>query len=65
VASGDLIEGTITSKSMERASRGLIETRRQQTGSLLTIEEFAQAIVNAAADTNLKSDGVIFVESIE
>jgi NAD(P)-dependent dehydrogenase (short-subunit alcohol dehydrogenase family) len=65
VVSGDLIEGTITPKLMERASRGLIETRRQQAGSLPTVEEFAQAIVNAATDTNLKSGEVIFVGSTE
>jgi NAD(P)-dependent dehydrogenase (short-subunit alcohol dehydrogenase family) len=65
VVSGDLIEGTITPKLMERASRGLIETRRKQVGSLPTVEEFAQAIVNAATDTNLKSGEVIFVGSTE
>lgn len=65
VVSGDLIEGTITPKLMERGSRGLIEARRQQAGSLPTIEEFAQAIVEAAANPELKSGDVVFVGSTE
>ena len=65
VVSGDMIEGTITPKLMERASRGVIETRRQQAGTLPTVEEFAQAIVQAAADTHLKSGAVIFVGSTD
>ena len=32
IVSGDLIEGTITPKLMERANRGLIEGRREQIG---------------------------------
>ena len=65
VVSGDLIEGTITPKLMERSSRGLIETRRQQAGSLPTVEEFARAIVDAAANPHLKSGEVVFVGSTE
>jgi 3-oxoacyl-[acyl-carrier protein] reductase len=65
VVSGDLIEGTITPKLMERSGRGLIEMRRQQAGSLPTIEEFSQAIVDAASDVHLKSGDVVFVGSIE
>lgn len=65
VVSGDMIEGTITPKLMERSNRGLIETRRQQAGALPTVEEFAQAIVQAAADKNLKSGEVIFVGSTD
>ncbi len=65
VVSGDLIEGTVTPKLMERSSRGLIETRRQQAGSLPTVEEFARAIVDTAANPHLKSGEVVFVGSIE
>ena len=65
VVSGDLIEGTITPKLMERSSRGLVETRRQQAGSLPTVEEFARAIVGAAANPHLKSGEVVFVGSTE
>ncbi|RYX80330.1 SDR family NAD(P)-dependent oxidoreductase [bacterium] len=65
VVSGDMIEGTITPKLMERANRGSIEARRQQAGSLPTVEEFAQAIVTAASDTSLESGHVIFVGQID
>lgn len=65
VVSGDMIEGTITPKLMERANRGAIEARRQQAGSLPTVEEFATAIVDACADEQLKSGEVVFVGSID
>lgn len=65
VVSGDLIEGTITPKLMQRQNPGLIESRRQQVGSLPSVEEFARAIVNAAADTRLESGATIFVGSTD
>jgi NAD(P)-dependent dehydrogenase (short-subunit alcohol dehydrogenase family) len=65
VVSGDLIEGTITPKLMERNSRGLIETRRSEAGVLPTIEEFAKAIVDAALDTKLATGSTIFVGSTQ
>jgi NAD(P)-dependent dehydrogenase (short-subunit alcohol dehydrogenase family) len=65
VVSGDLIEGTITPKLMERSSRGLIESRREQAGALPTVEEFAKAIVDAAGDERLESGAVVFVGSVD
>ncbi|PLZ84816.1 SDR family oxidoreductase [Fischerella muscicola] len=65
VVSGDLIEGTITPKLMQRNSPGLIDSRRQQAGSLPTVEEFARAIVNATADPQLESGATIFVGSTD
>lgn len=65
VVSGDLIEGTITPKLMNRNAPGLIEARRSEAGSLPTIEEFAEAIVNAVIDTNLKTGTTIFVGSTD
>jgi 3-oxoacyl-[acyl-carrier protein] reductase len=65
VVSGDLIEGTITPKLMERADRGFIENRRTQAGSLPTVEDFAAAIVNAAASETLDSGDTIYVGSTE
>lgn len=65
VVSGDMIEGTITPKLMERAERGLVEKRRQQAGALPTVEEFAGAIVDAAANPALASGDVVFVGSID
>ncbi|MDJ0714121.1 MAG: SDR family oxidoreductase [Prochloraceae cyanobacterium] len=63
VVSGDLIEGTITPKLMQRQMPDLIELRRQQVGFVPTVEDFARAIVNAAADTKLKTGATIFVGS--
>lgn len=65
VVSGDMIEGTITPKLMERANRGSIEARRAEAGSLPTVEEFALAIVDACANEQLKSGEVVFVGSID
>lgn len=63
VVSGDLIEGTITPKLMERSSRGLINGRREQVGSLPTVDEFATAIVDTCANSSLTSGATIFVGS--
>lgn len=65
IVSGDMIEGTITPKLMERAERGMMQARREQAGSLPTVEEFARAIVDAAGDARLESGAVVFVGSVE
>jgi 3-oxoacyl-[acyl-carrier protein] reductase len=61
VVSGDLIEGTITPKLLNRMRPGVIEQRRSETGWLPTAEDFATAIVDAAADTSLSSGDTIYV----
>jgi hypothetical protein len=61
VVSGDMIEGTITPKLLNRTNRGLIEFRREQAGRLPTVEEFGQAIAEAAADPNLQSGTTVYV----
>ncbi len=61
VVSGDMIEGTITPKLLERTQRGLIESRRAQAGALPTVREFAAAIVDAAADTRRVNGHVSFI----
>ena len=61
VVSGDMIEGTITPKLLERTQRGLIESRRGQAGTLPTVQEFAAAIVDAAADARRPNGHVSFV----
>lgn len=61
VVSGDIIEGTITPKLLERAQPGVLEGRRDAVGRLPTIEEFAQAIVAAATDNALPSGHTVFV----
>lgn len=65
VVSGDLIEGTITPKLLQRARPGLIEQRREQAGELPTVQDFATAIVAAAADTSLSSGDTIYVGAID
>lgn len=65
VISGDLIEGTITPKLLERAAPGLIETRRAQAGALPTVRDFAEAVVNAACDQKLKSGETVYVGAVD
>jgi NAD(P)-dependent dehydrogenase (short-subunit alcohol dehydrogenase family) len=48
VVSGDLIDGTITAKLLDRVRPGLITTRRDEAGYLPTIEEFAARVADAA-----------------
>lgn len=61
IVSGDMIDGTITPKLLERAEPGIIATRVDQAGALPTVEEFAIEIVAAAADTTRPSGHVSFV----
>jgi 3-oxoacyl-[acyl-carrier protein] reductase len=61
IVSGDMIDGTITPKLLERTQRGLIESRRDQAGVLPTVQEFAAAIVDAAADASRPNGHVTFV----
>jgi NAD(P)-dependent dehydrogenase (short-subunit alcohol dehydrogenase family) len=61
IVSGDMIDGTITPKLLEREQRGLIETRRGQAGALPTVQEFAAAIVDAAADAQRPTGHATFV----
>jgi 3-oxoacyl-[acyl-carrier protein] reductase len=65
VVSGDLIEGTITPKLLQRQSPGLIESRRQEAGSLPNVEDFAAAIVKAAADDSYMTGETIYVGSTD
>lgn len=65
VVSGDLIEGTITPKLLERKHPGLIEDRRDEAGDLPSVEEFAAAIVAAAVDPSLEQGATVYVGSID
>ncbi len=65
VVSGDLIEGTVTPKLLQRQSPGLIEQRRLEAGSLPDVEEFAAAIVAAAVHAEYASGETIYVGSTE
>jgi NAD(P)-dependent dehydrogenase (short-subunit alcohol dehydrogenase family) len=63
VVSGDVIEGTITPKLLNREQPGMVAARRNQVGDLPTVETFAQAIVAAALDSALPSGHTVFVGS--
>jgi 3-oxoacyl-[acyl-carrier protein] reductase len=65
VVSGDLIDGTITPKLLDRQNPGTIDARRQRAGWLPTTHDFAFAIVDAAADPNLAPGATVFVGSTE
>ena len=58
VVTGDLVEGTITARLLERRSHGLHEARAD--GSV-TPEEFARAIADAALDPAIASGATIVV----
>ncbi len=53
VISGDIIEGTITPRLLERKNPGLIEYRRDEARKLPTVDEFAEVIAVAASDKSL------------
>jgi 3-oxoacyl-[acyl-carrier protein] reductase len=61
VVSGDVIEGTITPKLIERLRPGGLDRYRQEVGGLPTVEEFARAIARAAGDPNLSSGATVYV----
>jgi NAD(P)-dependent dehydrogenase (short-subunit alcohol dehydrogenase family) len=63
IVTGDLVEGTITPRLLERAAPGLTEARRQNLGALPTAEEFGQVIAASAVDTTLPSGQVVVVGS--
>jgi hypothetical protein len=64
VVSGDVIDGTITPRLLERAAPGLLAARRAQAGALPTVDDMAAAIVTALADAGLPSGHTLYVGSI-
>ena len=65
VVSGDMIEGTITPRLLERKNPGLMELRRSEATSLPTIDDFAEAIALAAWNAKIPSGHTIFVGSTD
>lgn len=61
VVSGDLIADTITVKMLERAQPGTVAAREAGAGRVLTVREFADAVVAAALDPSAPSGETIFV----
>lgn len=65
VVSGDLIDGTITPKLLDRMRPGIITQRREEAGWLPTTEDFASSIVLATSRDDLISGATIYVGSTE
>jgi NAD(P)-dependent dehydrogenase (short-subunit alcohol dehydrogenase family) len=61
VVTGDLIEGTITPKLLERTSPGLEQDRRVALGPLPTAQEMGQVIADAVAGPSLPSGHLIVI----
>src|SRR5262249_45741849 len=61
VVTGDLIEGTITPKLLERAAPGLTRQRRESVGDLPTAAEMGEAIAAAALDLTLPSGHTVVI----
>ena len=61
VVTGDLVDGTITPKLLERAMPGLADRRRGEVGGLPTAADMGEAIAAAAADTSLPSGHTVVV----
>jgi NAD(P)-dependent dehydrogenase (short-subunit alcohol dehydrogenase family) len=58
VVTGDLVEGTITARLLERRTRGLLDARADES---VTPEQFASAIADAALDSGLASGTTVVV----
>lgn len=65
VVSGDLIDGTITPKLLDRMTPGVIDQRREEAGWLPTTEDFAASIVLAAGKHDLEHGATVYVGSTE
>lgn len=65
VVSGDLIDGTITPRLLNRLRPGVIDSRRQEAGWLPTSEDFARVIVTAALAEHQETGATLFVGSTD
>ncbi|GHO88929.1 SDR family oxidoreductase [Dictyobacter formicarum] len=61
VVTGDLIEGTITPKLLERSAPGLAASRSHQAGPLPTAAEMGEAIAIAATDATIPDGHTIVI----
>ncbi|HEX8995910.1 MAG TPA: SDR family oxidoreductase [Ktedonobacterales bacterium] len=61
IVTGDVIEGTVTPRLLERASPGLTAQRRDSVGDLPTVEQMGAAIADAASDATLPSGSLIVI----
>ena len=58
---GDVIEGTVTPRLLERVTPGLTAQRRESVGDLPSVEEMGEAIAATAADATLPSGSMVVV----
>ena len=58
---GDVIEGTVTPRLLERVTPGLTAQRRETVGDLPSVEEMGEAIAATAADVSLPSGSMVVV----
>ncbi len=63
VVTGDLVEGTITPKLLERTAPGLLARQRASKGALPTAQEMGGQIAQAAMKTDLPSGSTVVVGS--
>lgn len=61
VVTGDLVEGTITPRLLERASRGVAGRRRREVGALPSAADMGEAIATAALDASLPSGHTVVI----
>jgi NAD(P)-dependent dehydrogenase (short-subunit alcohol dehydrogenase family) len=61
VVTGDLIDGTITAKLLERSQPGLADSRRNDEGELVTAQAMGIAIAEAIMDPGLPSGHTVVV----
>lgn len=61
VVTGDLIEGTITPRLLERTARGYLAERRALDGPLPTTEDMGRAIAASVLDNTLKNGETVVV----
>ena len=61
VVTGDLVEGTITPRLLERGAPGLARQRRESIGRLPTADEMGEAIAAAATDPSLPTGQTVVV----
>lgn len=61
IVSGDVIEGTVTPRLLERATPGLTAQRRDTVGDLPSVDDMGEAVAAAAADTTLASGSLVIV----
>jgi|SRR5579859_1473425 len=61
IVTGDLIEGTITPKLLERTAPGFMAQRRDSQGVLPTVEEMGQEIALASINPALSSGSLVVV----